>query len=670
MFVLFSACAFALQSSSVRAAEAVTAPGISFYYYPDDAPEDAMPRFVPICDPIEPLNRCMYGLNDGLMFLIVSPVGKVYKLILPEPVRDCIRRAGRNLAFPTRGISSLLQGKGEGAWRETKRFGINTTLGILGLFDPAWSRYSIRPCAEDFGQTFAKWGWKRSCYIMLPLLGPKTGRDTLAIIPDAATNLTTYAGGTFFRFNELVYAIAPYWRLRDAKDDPYLWTRDMWALMRKGRLADVDGLSLPPADTEEDEAAQETLRSVFFGPDDDGFVDRSRKRKAEIEEASEGKTFRYNIWLQPGQAPVVYIVPGFGGHRTGSSSLALAEMVYAKGLSAVTVSSSMSADFVEQASTVPAPGFLPFDAHDLHVVLDTIHHQLREEFPDHIDRNTPTALMGVSLGGIHTLFIALAEGQDELISFDRYVAINPPIDLTTGMRKLDQFYRSPMKWEREERVRKLNQLVMKVVVLAKRMLEQNSALKPSSGFPLSEQEAQHLVGLVFRFGLRDAMYVSQKRMTPGDRTLKSSMSRSHRAQAYDECIQYSFEEYARKAILGMLERREADLFRKSCYDFVRSRTGKAEGTPWRFKHLSRLCNLRTYGDRLQGNSRVRVFLNKNDFLLDPGDIEWVGQTLHPSQLHVFPRGGHLGNLYKEEVQERIMRELAGLRKDTSVAVSR
>ena len=620
---------------------------------------DQMPAFAPIRDPLEPLNRCLFLVNHGLMLAVISPVGNVYRFVIPEAARDCVRRAGVNLAYPTRCIGSLLQGRGGGAWRETRRFGINTTVGLLGLFDPAGKRYGIQPSDEDFGQALAAWGWRRSSYLMLPLLGPSTARDTLGLVPDTATNLTTYAGSTLFRFNELTYLIRPYWRLRQAKEDPYAWTRDLWAIWRKARIAD-SGREFSTDQPGEPKGARQTLQSVFLAPRDEEFLYESLFGKVRLPDT--GRKFRYNCWLHPSPAPIVYIIPGYGGHRTGHSAVALAEMAFNHGLSAVAVSNSMNPEFVENASTVAVPGFLPFDAHDAHVALSAVHRQLRRRHPEAVGERTRTALLGVSLGGIQTLFMAAAHSDADpgLIRFDGYAAVHAPIDLAHGMRALDAFHDAPIQaWtDPTERARRLNHLVMKVIDVTQTAVEPDRALEPHAELPFTETEAKHLIGLVFRLGLRDAVYVSHKRR--GKSVSGGRLPRFKRRHAYATLMDSSFDDYAKDLILRMLNRTDRASFARSCHGFVLSAMDRDAEEPWDFAALERACNLKTYEERIRDNSAAVLFLNRNDFLLVSGDLQWVGDVFGTDRHHVFPEGGHLGNLHVPTVQNRIMAEVLRL----------
>ena len=90
-------------------------------------------------DPLEPVNRAFSGFNHVLMVAIVAPIGWVYRTVFPSPVRTGVDNAFDNLYYPVRLVGNLLQGKFSESWHETERFAVNTTVGVLGLWDPATS---------------------------------------------------------------------------------------------------------------------------------------------------------------------------------------------------------------------------------------------------------------------------------------------------------------------------------------------------------------------------------------------------------------------------------------------------------------------------------------------------------------------------------------------------
>ena len=135
----------------------------------------------------EGFNRASFSLNQGLDKVIFKPVAKAYRT-LPTPVRSGVSNSLDNLSNVVTIPNNILQGDFSNAGINTGRFVINTTLGILGIFDVATYLGFTEYVKEDYGQSLAKHGFGPGCYIVLPVLGPSTARDTVA-------SLTNFMGG-------------------------------------------------------------------------------------------------------------------------------------------------------------------------------------------------------------------------------------------------------------------------------------------------------------------------------------------------------------------------------------------------------------------------------------------------------------------------------------------
>jgi len=129
-------------------------------------------------DCFEGLNRATFSLNQGLDKAIFKPVGKGYRK-LPSPIRGGTSNALDNLSSLITVPNNILQGEFKKAGVNTGRFIINTTVGILGIFDVASKMDFPEYEKEDYGQTFGTWGVGAGCYLVLPILGPSTVRDTV-----------------------------------------------------------------------------------------------------------------------------------------------------------------------------------------------------------------------------------------------------------------------------------------------------------------------------------------------------------------------------------------------------------------------------------------------------------------------------------------------------------
>lgn len=147
-----------------------------------------------VADPLEPLNRATFWLNDGVYTIVLRPISKVYEKALPKPVREGIDNAFENVKFPVRLVNNALQGNFKRAGQETGKFLVNTVIGFAGIVRQSDRFPSLADVpAADTGQTFAKWGIGHGVYIVLPLLGPNSLRDTVGLAGDYALNPVNWA---------------------------------------------------------------------------------------------------------------------------------------------------------------------------------------------------------------------------------------------------------------------------------------------------------------------------------------------------------------------------------------------------------------------------------------------------------------------------------------------
>lgn len=128
-------------------------------------------------DQLECLNRGIYGFNKAADRVVLKPVARVYEAVFPDPIRQMVGNFFQNLHEIPTVANDLLQGEFAYARADTARFLLNTTWGMGGLFDVAHTKGGLKPRRQDFGLTLAKWGYKDSQYVVLPLLGPSTVRD-------------------------------------------------------------------------------------------------------------------------------------------------------------------------------------------------------------------------------------------------------------------------------------------------------------------------------------------------------------------------------------------------------------------------------------------------------------------------------------------------------------
>jgi phospholipid-binding lipoprotein MlaA len=196
-------------------------------------------------DPLEGVNRATFAFNDAVDKAVLTPVAKGYQAVTPQFVRSGISNAFGNVGDVGTSVNNLLQGKPGKAASDVGRVLVNSTLGILGLFDVA-TPMGLEKNNEDFGQTLGKWGVPSGPYVVLPLLGPSTLRDSVARFPDRYTGYSNYVGHVRTRnvlsATEIIQIRADLLQttkaLDDAALDRYQFLRDAYLQRRLNQVHD------------------------------------------------------------------------------------------------------------------------------------------------------------------------------------------------------------------------------------------------------------------------------------------------------------------------------------------------------------------------------------------------------------------------------------------------
>ncbi len=194
---------------------------------------------IEVADPLEPWNRLMFQFNDRLYFWVLKPVAKGYSFVFPQDARVAIRNFFHNLFTPIRLVNDVLQGKLDRAAKELARFCVNTTAGVFGFNDVAARELNLKVPDEDFGQTLGHYGIGHGFYIVWPVLGPSSLRDTFGLIGDLILDPLSYLNAeqslmmrSVYTINTTSLKIGEYEDLKKGALDPYISVQDAYLQYR------------------------------------------------------------------------------------------------------------------------------------------------------------------------------------------------------------------------------------------------------------------------------------------------------------------------------------------------------------------------------------------------------------------------------------------------------
>jgi hypothetical protein len=225
------------------------------------------------------------------------------------------------------------------------------------------------------------------------------------------------------------------------------------------------------------------------------------------------------------------------------------------------------------------------------------------------------------------LMIAEREAAGKLggLTFDRYVAVEPPVQLIGALNSLDEMFNAPLAWPASERRERM------IIAIDKALYFAQNGLDVSGDIPLTREESQFLIGLAFRYELMSVIVDSQRRDNLS--VLKVNPGTFVRQKSYQEIRQINYSDYMDRFVIPYLMKTGYGTNR----DTLIAATDLEQSTKY-----------------LQNNPKVRVQICQDDFLLSHQDISWYRKTLG-TNLTVYAEGGHLGNLHVPAVQEKLVK---------------
>ena len=202
-----------------------------------------------VSDPLESINRATFKFNDFVYVKVMQPISNGYQKVTPDPVEKGASNFFANLGYPVRLVGNLLQLELKGAWLETERFAVNTTLGIVGVRRAAAQFERLQPRQpEDVGLAFGAWGIGDGPYLVLPFLEPSNCRDLVGLVGDRAVNplkspysvIEEYQWQLALDATEVIVKsptlLDIYMQLKDGAIDPYSAMKNGYAQKRRSMI--------------------------------------------------------------------------------------------------------------------------------------------------------------------------------------------------------------------------------------------------------------------------------------------------------------------------------------------------------------------------------------------------------------------------------------------------
>jgi len=213
---------------------------------PDPFAGEAAGPVVKVRDPIEPVNRFFFTVNDRLYFWLIKPVAQGYEAVMPDPLEEGISNFFSNLKAPIRMVNNLLQAEFRGFGTESGRFIVNSTIGLAGFFDVADRAFALKPRRKDLGQTLGRYGIGDGFYICWPVFGSSSLRDSVGLAGDSYLSPLSYLAREDFRAGAGAYSLKTvnaaeekgevYEDMKKSSLDPYIAARTAYFQYRASRV--------------------------------------------------------------------------------------------------------------------------------------------------------------------------------------------------------------------------------------------------------------------------------------------------------------------------------------------------------------------------------------------------------------------------------------------------
>jgi predicted esterase len=320
------------------------------------------------------------------------------------------------------------------------------------------------------------------------------------------------------------------------------------------------------------------------------------------------------------QAPLVFLIPGFGGSAYTGSTRYVAQMLVDRGFQVATLPSPFSWNFALAASQSGLPGYTARDSEDLYAAMRAVLERIRERDGVSVDR---IGLIGFSHGALHAGYLSKLDAERGQIGFDKVLLVNPPVNLPEAIHKIDQLADLEQRFGAQARD-DIESYAFGVgrAALNRDIDDPGYFANWDQRLKLSGEQIRYLIGKALRVPVGNMLYVIELMKQPG--ILTTPVSWGYRSARFEEARRYDILDYVRHILAPELRR--------------------IQGRGADFERLAGESSLTAIGPALKDNPRVYLMHNADDFLISGEDLRFV-EGVFGERARIYPHGGHLGNLW-------------------------
>lgn len=344
----------------------------------------------------------------------------------------------------------------------------------------------------------------------------------------------------------------------------------------------------------------------------------------------EGKgTLRYRFYQQKGPAPLVFIIPGLSGSAYVGTARYVAEWLASHGFHVLIMPSPLNWNFALAASVSGYPGYTKDDTKDLYSAMRLVLNDVKTSRHAEIGK---IGMLGFSDGALYTGYICKMDSELKQIGFDKYLLINPPLDLLDAARKIDQMAKIGNGYSNNTK------FDLQAYAFGEGVEAMNNDIDDPSYFAsldkrlgLNDQEIEYLIGKNMNDSVGDAVYVID--IDKNEKVLKTQLSWKFRSARIKEASSYGLMGYVQKFLIPHLQK-----------------TGQKG---MNIKTLGAVDSLREIGPILQKNQAAFLMHNQDDIIVSKSDVAYL-EKVFGDRAKIYPYGGHLGNLWYPENKKHIL----------------